>query len=217
MNFINLLNTIEKQIDYTTFKILYDDFLEEYRREYKNIKPCKSAMEKARKNYAAKALYKDSNVKGLYSTGTTAIILSHDIDLSGKQNFKAADMSNMILQMMKTKSPVDCYFIESIALYKVLKKQEKSDYYLVIDNHVYNAALVLEVLECIVDHKEQYIRAEISQHNGALLLNQNGAGLVLPTIYNKCYNAKNVNTNDFFKMCDTLEKRLLYDGISTAV
>lgn len=216
MNIINLLSILKNQIDYTTFQRIKDDFMEDYREEYKKLRPCKSTMEKAIKKYIAGATFKDDQKTGTYSNGYTALMIAGDIESAESDRIQKVDLASKVLEMFKTRRPVDCYFMDSIALYKALKKQEQQDYLLHIDGHYYNAKYITEMIECIADSKERYISCEICE-NGALLIKQKNAALILPVVVREkrsqndcaCHPSKNVNMQDFLRYCDGIEKEKL--------
>lgn len=208
MNIINLLSILKNQIDYTTFQRIKDDFMKDYREEYKKLRPCKSTMEKAIKKYIAGATFKDDQKTGTYSNGYTALMIAGDVESAESDRIQKVDLASKVLEMFKTRRPVDCYFMDCIAFYKAMKKQEKKNYLLNIDGHFYNAVYVSEMVECISDKKEAYIRADICE-NGALIIKQKYAAVILPVCANACDPAQNVNIQDFFKMCESIEKSKL--------
>lgn len=215
MNFIKLMETIKEQINFETFGMLRTDFFNQFQDEYKNIKPCKSAQEKAIQRYVSKATYKDEKTKGAYTNGHTALILSADRPESEK-DIKKTNVAEKLLEMFKSKRPTDCYFFDSVALYKTLKKQEKQDYFLKIDDRFYNAAYVAEMLDCIADNKNSHITAEICE-NGALLIRQrSAAALILPVMRSKCTPDKNINMQDILKYFQEIENNFIDEIRKTA-
>lgn len=215
MNFIKLLETIKEQINFETFGMLQTDFFNQFQDEYKNIKPCKSTQEKAIQRYISKAKYKDEKTPGAYTNGHTALILSADRPECEK-DIRKTNVAEKLLEMFKGKRPTDCYFFDSIALYKTLKKQEKQDYFLKIDDRFYNAAYVAEMLDCIADNKNSHITAEICE-NGALLIRQRtAAALILPIMRTACSPDKNANMQDFLRYLDSIEKGYIEEIRKTA-
>lgn len=215
MNFINLLNLIKNQIDNSTFQTLRDDFLDDYATEYKNLRPCKSVSDKAIKKYISGAKIKDEKT-ATYTTGKTVLLLNKPIPEAESKDLQTKNIAPQIIEMWQDKKPTSCFFMDSIALYKTLKKQEKTDYFLHIDGHYYNAALIAEMVECIATNKDTYIQADICK-NGALFIRQNGNGaLILPVVRNGCPEAQNVNMQDFLLFVDRIEKKLLDDIKRTA-
>jgi len=208
MNHINLLEILKNQIDYDTYIRIQSDFMIEYNEIYKNIRPCKSTQEKAIKKYISAATLKDEKTATYTKGGTTCLLLKRDRTEAEPENLKKIDLAEKITAMFKNRRPAECYFFDSIALYRALKKQQKQDYFLHIAGHYYNAALIAEMLECIADNKERYIQAEICE-NGALLIRQKYAALILPVNVTTCHPSKNVNMQDFLKYCDGIDKYIL--------
>lgn len=203
MNFINLLETLKKDISYDSFTQLQSDFMEnDFYTAYKSLKPCKSTMQSAIKKYLSACTYKDEKT-ATYTTGVSALFLSAPIPEG--ENLKTEDLSKNLLPMMKNRRPADCYFFDSIALYKALKKQENKTYFLEIDGHFYNAAIIADLLPCVADNKSNYVSAEICE-NGALLMRQKNGALILPVVRDSCHVSENVNMQDFLRYCDNMEK-----------
>lgn len=214
MNYINLMELIKDNINLDIFTTLHNDFSDAFAAEYQNLKPCKSSMAKAIKKYVNGAYRKDTNT-ATYTTGATLLMLDKPAADAEDPHLQTADLAMPVAAMLKDRRPVDCYFFESIALYKVLKKQEKQDYFLQLDGHYYNASLVAEMIECITNNKDRYICAQICP-NGALCIQQQQAALILPVKRNGCPIAQNVNSRDFFKYVKEIEDGYTKDAIKTA-
>lgn len=214
MNFIKLMETIKEQINFETFGMLRTDFFNQFQDEYKNIKPCKSTQEKAIQRYISKATYKDEKTPGAYTNGHTALILSADRPECEK-DIRKTNVAEKLLEMFKGKRPTDCYFFDSIALYKALNRQQKDNYLIKIDDYFYSAALVAEMVDCIATSKTQYIRAEICE-NGALMIKQTSAALILPVSCTACHPSKNANMQDFLRYLDSIEKGYIEEIRKTA-
>lgn len=214
MNFINLMELIKDNIDLDIFTALHNDFSDAFAAEYQNLKPCKSSIAKAIKKYVGGAKYKDATT-AIYTTGVTVLLLDKPAADAEDPHLQTTDLATPVSAMLKDRKPVDCWFFESIALYKVLKKQEKQDYFLQIDGHYYNASLVAEMIECIADNKDRYICAQICS-NGALCIQQKHAAFVLPVKTNGCPVSKNVNARDFFKYVKDLDDGYTKSAIKTA-
>ena len=215
MNFIRLMETLKNQIDYSTYQILQADFMEQFREEYAKIRPCKSASEKAIAKYIKAATMKDDKTATYTKGGTTALLLGNGRPLNEGETVKKAELAPHLLEMLKTKRPSDCYFFDSIAMYKALKKQESRNYFLKIDGHIYNAALVAEMVECIATSKEKYISAEICE-NGALFIRQTHAAFIMPIAFQECPICANVNTQDILKYFRAIETSYLEEIKRTA-
>ena len=221
MNYINLLELIKNNINYNVFKALNDDFLKDYQAEYKNLRPCKSAAEKAIKNYVSRATYKDEKT-AVYGGGHTCLILSNYIPEAENAKIKSVDLATPVKDMFSDRVPTDCYFMDCLALYKTLKKQEKQDYFLEIDGHFFNAGLVAEMLDCIATKKETYIRAELcklgSTARRALMINQ-GAGavaIILPVVRDAVSIAQNINAQTVFRYTGAIETKLFDAALQAA-
>ena len=207
MNFANILENIKNGIDYNAFCTLRNDFIEnQFHAAVDSLKPCKSTADKAVKKYIAAAPYKDEKVKGVYTDGKTALILSDDLPEAENQEIKKIEIAEKIMEMWKDRKPAHCYFLDSVALYKAYKKQEKAEYLLHIDGNYYNAAFVAEMVECIATKRDEYISAEICE-NGALLMkgSGHGAAFILPVKRSDCHISRNVNAQDFFKYLSDIE------------
>ena len=213
MNFVNLMETIKKQINFDAYSRIHMDFMDDYSDTYKNIKACKSTQERAISKYISAATMKDEKTATYTKAGTTVLLL--DKDRPGAESIKCVDLASKITDMWKDRRPAECYFFDSIALYKTLKKQEKTDYLLRVGDYYYNAALIAEMIECIADDKEKYIQADTCK-NGALMIRQKYAALILPVVVPTCHPSKNVNMQDFLKYCDRIEKDLLKAEIHAA-
>ena len=209
MNTIRLLEMIKNQIDYSTFQAIQSDFFDSFNNEYGKISTCKSARERAIKRYISNATHKDQR-PGTYTNGKTALLIRQDYNDIEPKNIQTTDLGKLITDMWKNKRPTHCYFFDCVALYKTLKKQESLEYLLPIDGHYYNIALVAEMLECIADSKEAYVSAEICE-NGALLLKQKYAALVLPVMRSGLPITHNVNMQDFLKYINDIEKSFIED------
>lgn len=215
MNFVNILETIKGHIDFTAFETLRNDFIENaFQEEYKKLRPTKSGSEKAIAKYVSKATYKDAEKVGAYSNGYTILLLAKD-QPEAEKNIKSINLAEKVLDMIKNRRPAECYFFDSIALYKALNRQQKDDYLIKIDDHFYSAALVAEMVDCIVTSKTQYIRAEICE-NGALMIKQTNAALILPVSCTACHPSKNANMQDFLKYLDEIEKAYIDEIRKTA-
>lgn len=215
MNFLNLLETVKNQIDYSTFQTLQEDFMEQFRDEYAKIRPCKSVSEKAIAKYIKAASLKDDKTATYTKEGTTALLLGNGRPLNEGASVKKSELAPHLLEMLKTKRPSDCYFFDSLAMYKALKKQESRNYFLKIDGHIYNAALVAEMVECIATSKEKYISAEICE-NGALLIRQNHAAVIMPISFHDCPTCANVNAQNILKHFRAIETSYLDEIKRTA-
>ena len=214
MNFINMMEILKNQINFDTYRILYDDFMESYSAEYRKLRPCKSVSDRAIKKYISGVRYKDDNNTGIYTDGVTILMIGHDIQ-DAEKNTTSKNLRELITGMWKNKKPVDCYFMDSIALYKAMKKQEDKKYLLCIDGHYYDAALITQMMECIATSKEQYIRAEICE-NGALLIQQKYMAMILPVNTKTCHPSANINSQDFLKCCASIENSYFKDILKTA-
>lgn len=216
MNIINLLELIKDQIDYTTARQIIDDFMKEFSTEYKKARYTPGTAKKAIEKYILAAKYKDEKTTGIYATPATILMINCNENKTGPQTETKNDLAKVAIDMMKNRRPVECYFIDSIILYKQLKKQADHEYYLRIDNRYYNPALIAEMLQCVVTNKEKYIRAEMCE-NGALFIQQDGAAaLILPYIWENVHMTKNVNFKDFMEYTKAIENELLNDVLKTA-
>ena len=224
MNFINLTEAIKNEISAATYYRLLDDFMDAWRDALKGIKPCKSAADKAIKNYIAGAQYKDDTTRGVYSDGATALILPANMfvnDTAINSGIISNGIAKTITDLLKNKRPTTCDFLESYALYKVFKKWDKdTEYFLKIDGFYYNPDLVFECLDCIATNKKGYISAEISNGDGlkgALFIRQDGGtALVLPIAREDCHPSQNINFKDFMTYTDGVFKALTDKEIKTA-
>ena len=221
MNYINLLELIKNHINYDVFKALNDDFLKDYQAEYKNLRPCKSAAEKAIKNYVSRATFKDEKT-AVYGDGHTCLIVSNYIPEAENAKIKSVDLATPVKDMFSDRVPTECYFMDCLALYKTLKKQAKQDYFLEIDGHFFNAGLVAEMLDCIATKKETYIRAELcklgSTARRALMISQ-GAGavaIILPVVGRSADITKNINAQTVFKHIDGIREALFDAALQAA-
>lgn len=207
MNIINLLNLIRDQIDYSTYDQITSDFMINcFSEERSKLRITKSEREKAVNKYISEALYKDSQGTGIYSTGHTALMVQGFRPEAENKNIQAVDLSGPVMSLWKDRRPTDCYIIDSIALYKALKKQEDLEYRLLLDGHLYNAKYIAEMTACIADNKDAYIRCDIVK-NGALILQQNSnVAVILPIVGDGCHASKNINAKDFFSLLTEIEK-----------
>lgn len=215
MNFINLLSILKDQIDHDTFTRLHDDFISDYQANYKALRPCKSTMEKAIRRYTSKATLKDEKTATYTAGGATVLLLDTPRQDAEPENLRTADLSTKIIESWKGRRPTDSYFFDDIALYKTLNKQEKQNYFLKLDGHLYNASLVAEMVECIADNKDRYIQAEIC-NNGALLIRQKYAAMILPVNITACNPSQNINMQDFIKLIRSIENEYKNDSIKAA-
>lgn len=215
MNFARLIETIKSGIDYTAFSVLRDDFMENYRDEYKKLRPCKSTMEKAIEKYITKTATMKGEKTATYTQGTTVLLLNKEPEIM--ENLPRKEIvETATLEMLKDRKPSHCYFMDSIALYKAFKKQDKNTrYFLHIDGHYFDAALVSDMVECIADQKEKYITCEICT-NGALFIRQAHAAIILPVNKHSHNAAENINTQDFYKFLDDIEKEYIEEIKKTA-
>lgn len=215
MNFARLIETIKSGIDYTAFSVLRDDFMNNFRDEYMKLHPCKSTMEKAIEKYITKTATMKGEKTATYTQGTTVLLLNKEPEVSEDLPRKEI-VETATLEMLKNRKPSNCYFMDSIALYKAFKKQDKNaKYFLHIDGYYYNAALVAEMVECIADQKEKYIACEICP-NGALFIRQTHAALILPVNKHSHNAAENVNIQDFYKFLDAIEEEYIEEMKKTA-
>ena len=212
MNYITLINTIKNEISYNAFNVLHNEFIENFNNEYRALRVSKSTAEKAADKYISGALYKDLVAAGAYSEGTTVLMLPGNRPNAENEKIKSVDLASQVKEMFNSKAPTDCYFWDSIALFKALKKQAAGRYLLKLDGHLYDAEKVKTMLECISDDKEKYIRADICQNNGALFIQQKYAAMILPVSGNDCPPDLNINSQDFLKLCDAIEKEYYKAG-----
>lgn len=217
MNQLELLNLIKDQIDYTTFNKINNDFMDDFATEYKKARYTAGTAKKAIQEYIANANYKDETTPGVYATPATILMIAENQDIKENEKTDAKKgLAKMTIEMLKNRRPTECYFIESVILYKQLKKQADHTYYLRVGDRYYNPALINEMLKCIVTNKEKYIRAGICE-NGALFIQQDGAAaLILPYMWKECYFANNVNFRDYLEFTKTIENDLLNDVLKTA-
>ena len=210
MNIINLLELIRNQVDYTTAHKIIDDFMTGYGENHINARYTKGTAKKAIDNYIKAAAYKDGENIGIYTNGRTVLMTTETAETAAKVS---PHLEKRIVEMIKDRQPEDCYLIDSILLYKALKKQENQDYFLQIGGRFYNPDLVNEVLNCVCTNKEKYIRCDICT-NGALFIQQDTtAALILPIVRDKCHISENVNFRDFLKYIKELENNLLNEAI----
>lgn len=210
MNFANLLENIKNGIDYNAFCALRNDFIEnQFHAAYDSLRPCKSTAEKAVKRYIAAAPYKDAKTKGVYTDGKTALILSDDKPEAENEKIQKIEIAEKIIETWKNRKPSHCYFLDSIALYKAYKKQEKAEYLLHLDGNYYNAAFISEMIECIAIKRDEYISAEICENGALLVKGKGGAALILPVKRTGCHISRNINSQDFFKYLSDIEDKYI--------
>lgn len=149
---------------------------------------------------------------GAYSDGTTVLMLPANKPNAENETIKAVDLASQVKEMFNSKAPTDCYFWDSIALFKALKKQAAGRYLLKLDGRLYDAEKVKTMMECISDDKEKYIRADICQNNGALFIQQKYAAIILPVTGCDVAPDLNINTQDFLKLMDGI-KQGYYKGV----
>lgn len=210
MNIINLLELIKNHVDYTTAHKIIDDFITNFGENYHNARYTAGTAKKAIENYIKAANYKDGENIGIYTNGKTVLMTTETAETAAKIS---PNLEKRICEMIKGRQPDDCYLIDSILLYKALKKQENQDYFLEISGQYYNPELVNEVLACVCTNKEKYIRVDICT-NGALFIQQDTtAALILPIIREKCHISQNVNFRSFLEYTKELENNLLTNEI----
>ena len=213
MNFINLIENIKSGIDYNAFNVLYNDFMDNYRDNYRKARYTKSTAEKAVNRYVNGTATMKGEKTATYTDGTTVLFLSKEPE--NAKDLKPAGIEEQILDLLKTRRPASCYFVDSIVLYKTLKRQENKTYFLHIDGNYYNAEKVAEMIDCITTEKENYISAEICE-NGALFIRQTDAALILPVKRDTIHASDNVNMYDFLKHFDAIEKSFIDEIARTA-
>ena len=207
MNYLNMMELLKDQINYETFYRIKEDFIDAWREEYRKIRPCTSAAEKAQKRYMTDAR-KDEHESGLYTTGTTVLYSSLGIDID-RPNINKCDIREAFLGFFKDKKPVDARIEESIALYKILKKQEKQDYRFIIDGNSYNMQYIAELYDCIALKKDEYIYTYYvttdGKHPALLMQGKAGIAVILPIIYSGHF-SQNCNFTDFCKYNDEIDR-----------
>lgn len=208
MNTLELLGLLNENISFFAFEQIREDLFKSYRDELKKIRFNKSTTEAATKKYIAGAYCKDNNMAGLYSDGVS--IIYNTAPGVNDTELKTADIKKFFADMFKNAKPVDCYIIESLAMYKTLYKQNNNiDYFLKIENNFYNPKLILKVIQVAVSSKTDYVRLDVAE-NGALMIE--GRAVVLPVKLNGAADIcieKNVNISDINKWLDIYEQNII--------
>jgi hypothetical protein len=206
MNYYELFNAIK---DTDAKMVLLQNFKEAFAENYKAMQANNTTRKQARKSYFSDEYIRtDKDVKGVYTNGTSILVLNDEINEYGKECHIAEHATEVLKGAQEEEF---CHIKASIAVARSLGwKPNDTKYLIEIDGAWYNLSLVYKLYSCIaVSDKDGYMTVKQKKIDNRItdliLQTQYGTAIILPVL-NHCNKDYDCSYNHFVEVEKAIEE-----------